>query len=89
MGGFFFIIIGLVFISVNSFFAPFALITILVGGVLLVLGLMGKPIMTEQVVFQTSQTASYSPSGPMKQCRVCGSEIIASALICYKCGASQ
>lgn len=89
IGGFFFIIIGLVAFSTSSFFAPIALIIILIGGVSLILGLMGKPIMLQQVVFQTDRQASYGPQSQVKWCRSCGSELLASARVCYKCGAPQ
>jgi zinc-ribbon domain len=89
--GLFMIIVGIVFASINSSFTIFAAIPILFGLVLLILGLMGKPIYAQQVVYETaSPTTNYEyQTGPMKRCPRCGNMIPAYALICEKCGASQ
>jgi hypothetical protein len=89
LGGFFFIIIGLVAFSVNFFFAPVALIIILMGAVFMALGLMGRPIMSQQVVFQTDQPASYGSKDSVKWCRSCRDELLASANECCRCGLAQ
>ena len=88
VGGFFFIIIGLVAFSANSFFAPIAAIIVLMGIVFLVLGLLGKPIYSQQVVYQQTPTTGDYRSGATKQCPQCGTQLMAAALACYKCGAS-
>ncbi len=90
--GFFMIIMGFIVLSWSSMsptFGAFALIPLLFGAVLLVLGLMGKPIMAQQVVFQTDQPASYGSQASVKWCRSCGAELLASANECYRCGAAQ
>ena len=99
--GFLFIITGIFALSASSAFTSdahipgssnFALIAsipILLGVVLLVMGLLGKSIFTQQVVFQTNQSASYAPQSSVKWCRSCGSELLAPARVCYKCGAAQ
>ena len=88
VGGFFFIIIGVVAISASSFFAPIGAIIILMGVVFLILGLLGKPIFSQQVVYQTTPTPSVYSAGAVKRCPQCGTELMSAALVCYKCGAS-
>ena len=82
------IIVGVIALSVSSFFAPIAGIIILMGAVFLILGLLGKPLFTQQVVYQTAPAPSVYQAGAVKRCPQCGVEIMSAALICYKCGAS-
>ena len=86
--GLFMIIVGVIALSVSSFFAPIAGIIILMGAVFLILGLLGKPLFTQQVVYQTAPAPSVYQAGAVKRCPQCGVEIMSAALICYKCGAS-
>jgi hypothetical protein len=87
--GFLFIIMGLVALSITPFFAPIGTIIILIGAVLLILGLLGKPIFSQQIVYQTAPTPTVYSAGAMKQCPRCGTQLMSPALVCYKCGASQ
>ena len=83
------IVFGIIAVSINSFFAPIAAILIIFGLVLLVLGVMGKPLMAQQIVYESvSPTPTYQ-AGPMKRCPRCGAMIPDFALICEKCGSSQ
>ena len=88
LAGLFMIIIGIVALSVSSFFAPIAGIIILMGAIFLILGLLGKPLFTQQVVYQTAPAPNAYQAGAVKRCPQCGAEIMSAALICYKCGAS-
>ena len=93
LSGFFIIIMGFIFLSLFSGtpLSAFPLIFILFGAVLLILGLMGKPLMTQQVMFQTQsiEPDRYAPQASVKWCRNCSAELLASAKVCYKCGAPQ
>jgi hypothetical protein len=101
IGGFFAIVIGIIAGTSNPFFAPIAVIAIIIGIVMLALGAMGISIPSQQVVFQTAPPPGQAASGPsttvyqetpksfLKQCPVCGQEIPIAALACYKCGTVQ
>ena len=92
IGGFFFLLIGIIAAVSVPQAGIILLFPIVVGIVFLLLGAMRISIPSQQVTFQGSgSTSAYEPTpkGFLKKCPRCGEEIPIASLFCSKCGATR